>query len=116
MSGCGQPWAVSSVAQAAGVAALNEHEYSLELRQLVQKERPRLAEELKRLGCQVCPGEANYLLFRSPVRHLGASMRAKGILIRDCGNFPGLGPGWYRVAVRTERENAALLKAMGEVL
>ena len=40
----------------------------------------------------------------------------RGILIRDCANYPGLGPGWYRAAVKRRRENQALLAAIGEVL
>jgi histidinol-phosphate/aromatic aminotransferase/cobyric acid decarboxylase-like protein len=39
----------------------------------------------------------------------------KGILIRDCSNYRGLGGGWYRIAVRTHEENEQLLAAMREV-
>ena len=45
---------------------------------------------------------------------LTARLRAKGVLLRDCANYPGLGPGWYRAAVRTEQENNAFLQAMKE--
>ena len=38
------------------------------------------------------------------------------MLIRDCANYPGLGPGYYRVAVRTEAENDRLLAALAAVL
>ena len=85
----GPPWAVSGPAQAAGLAAL---------------------------GCKVCPGEANYLLFLSPMPNLGQKLRERGILLRDCSNYHGLGPGWYRAAVRSGEENQALLGAMREVL
>ena len=40
----------------------------------------------------------------------------KGILIRSCGNYHGLGPVWYRTAVRTGPENDRLLAALQEVL
>ncbi len=116
MSHCGQPWAVSSPAQAAGVAALDEGEYSAKLRALIQEQRPVLAEGLSALGCRVCPGEANYLLFHHPDGALSQKLRPKGILLRDCRNYPGLSPGWYRAAVRTKEENQALLRAMREVL
>ena len=77
---------------------------------------PRLAAGLTALGCQVCPGEANFLLFFSPVPDLGERLRKRGILLRDCSNYRGLGPGWYRASVRTGEENQALLQTIREVL
>lgn len=35
-----------------------------------------------------------------------------GILIRDAGNFPGLGPEFFRIAVQTPEENDELIKAL----
>ena len=112
----GPPWAVSGPAQAAGAAALEEGGCLSRLRQLIQQERPRLAAGLTALGCQVCPGEANFLLFFSPVPDLGERLRKRGILLRACSNYRGLGPGWYRASVRTGEENQALLQTIREVL
>ena len=111
----GQPWAVSTPAQAAGLAALKETEYVAAVRALVASERPRLAAGLAALGCRVLPGEANYLLFRCE-RPLCQPLRRRGILLRSCDNYHGLGPAWYRTAVRTGAENRRLLAALGEVL
>lgn len=116
MARCGQPWGVSSLAQAAGMQALREDAYSERLRGLIREQRPFLAEGLRGLGCQVFPGEANYLLFYHKDFQLAQKLRPKGILLRDCSNYPGLGAGWYRSAVRTGEENQALLRAIGEVL
>lgn len=112
----GQPWAVSSLAQAAGLAALDEAGYSAALRQLIRSQRPLLQAGLTALGCRVLPGEANYLLFFCPDATLALKLRPKGVLLRDCANYRGLRPGWYRCAVRTAQENAAFLQAMEEVL
>lgn len=112
----GPPWAVSGPAQAAGLAALDEADYPAALRRLIRRERTRLAAGLAALGCRVCPGEANYLLFFSGVPALPRRLEERGVLIRDCSNYPGLGPGWYRAAVRTAEENAAFLNIMAEVV
>ena len=40
---------------------------------------------------------------------LSEKLREKGISIRDCSNYHGLGRGWYRIAVRTHEENAVLI-------
>ena len=73
-------------------------------------------DSLGRLGLRVIPGEANYLLFFSPASNLGERLRERGVLLRDCSNYHGLGPGWYRAAVRTGEENQVLLRTMREVL
>lgn len=112
----GQPWPVSTPAQAAGRAALQESAYSAALADLIAKQRPRLAEGLRALGCRVIPGEANFLLFFCSDTELGQKLEKRSVLLRECWNFPGLGPGWYRTAVRTEGENQALLRAVREVL
>ena len=38
------------------------------------------------------------------------------ILVRDCSNYSGLGPGWFRIGVRTEEENERLLTAVARQL
>ena len=116
MARCGPPWAVSAPAQAAGAAALEETAYLAALRDLIRRERPYLAAGLAALGCRVCPGEANYLLFFHGAPGLSHRLAERGVLIRNCSNYCGLGPGWYRAAVRGREENAAFLAAMKEVL
>lgn len=111
----GQPWAVSTPAQEAGLAALKETDYVRKVRALIAQQRPRLAAGLRALGCRVVEGQANYLLFRCETP-LIAPLREKGILLRSCGNYQGLDETWYRTAVRTGPENDRLLAALKEVL
>ena len=115
MQTAGQPWAVSSLAQAAGVAALKETAYVDEVRALIARQRPVLTAGLRALGLRVIDGKANYLLFRAPA-DLNERLRPLGTQVRSCENYPGLGPEWYRTAVRTAPENARLLELMKEVL
>lgn len=113
---CGQPWAVSVPAQAAGLAALDEIDYVKKLHRLISTQRRRLMEQLSALGLRVLPGEANFLMFKSEDTTLCEKLRPRGILLRSCANFPGIEPGWYRTAVRTEAENKVLVRALEEVL
>ena len=115
MQAAGQPWAVSGLAQAAGIAALDETEYVAQVRALIETQRPVLADGLRALGLRVIEGRANYLLFRAP-EALGTALRHKGAVLRSCGNYPGLDTGWYRTAVRTENENRQLLALLAETL
>ena len=115
MQAAGQPWGVSSLAQAAGAAALRETAYADAVRALIADQRPKLAAGLRALGLQVIEGSANYLLFRAP-ETLGVALQQRGVCLRSCGNYPGLSAGWYRTAVRTAPENEQLLQTMREVL
>lgn len=111
----GQPWAVSSLAQAAGIAALGEGAYVEELRALIVSERAFLIDGLASLGIKA-QGEANFLFFHVNVDGFAARMRVHGVLVRDCSNYVGLEAGWYRIAVRGHEENAELLETIGTVL
>lgn len=112
-----QPWTVSNVAQAAGLAACRCADWPERGRELLKRERPRLAEGLRELGLTVWDGAANYLLFRAPGQSgLREKLLDRGILIRSCGNFAGLTPDDYRVCVRTAEDNQQLLRTLREVL
>lgn len=115
MRGAGQPWAVSSLAQAAGLAALQETAYAGAVRALIAEQRPRMATGLRALGLRVMDGQANYLLFRA-TPDFGEKLRRRGAVVRSCANYPGLDAAWYRTAVRTAEENTRLLQIMGEIL
>ena len=114
MQHTGQPWAVSSLAQAAGLAALDETAYVEQVRALIAAQRPLLASGLRALGLRVLDGRANYLLFQGP-ETLGETLRQKGVVLRSCANYPGLDGSWYRTAVRTAAENERLLQTLSEV-
>ncbi len=115
MQACAQPWSVSTPAQAAGLAALRQDAYVRDTRRLITAERRFLAEGLAGLGLRVCPPSANYVFFAAPPA-LADACRAHGYLIRDCSNYTGLQPGWFRIAVRTHQENAALLAMLRTAL
>ena len=111
MATASPPWNVSTPAQNAGVAALAERDFLQRTLSLVRRERQWLTDNLTALGFWVCPSHANYLLFRGPLG-LREGLLRQGIAIRGCGNYSGLGDGWYRIAVRPHGENEALITAI----
>lgn len=114
MSRSQQPWNISSLAQAAGIAALKQREFLRKTVETVEAQRAFLSASLSALGFRVIPSDTNYILFQARVG-LADALREKGILIRNCDNYPRLCPGWYRIAVRLPEENQALIRAMEEV-
>ena len=118
MAAAGPPWSVSTPAQAAGLAALEQcPDWPGKARALLASERPALSDGLCALGLEVVPGQANYLLFRSAgAADLKERMLTRGVLIRSCANYHGLGNDWYRVCVGQAEQNRRLLAALKEVL
>lgn len=110
MKGCIQACNVSVPAQEAGIAALKEQEFLEESVRCIQKEKQYLMESLKDgLAKRVYEGEANYMLFEAEPE-LYERLRERGILIRECSNYMGLEKGFYRIAVRSRRENERLVE------
>ena len=116
MKKAGPPWSVSIPAQAAGIAVLSEEAYADRLRGYISAECQQLQSGLQGLGFQVISGAANYILFYSERTDLARLLLERGIAIRDCSNYVGLGPGWYRVAVRLREENERLLREIAFLL
>ena len=58
-----QPWNVSSLAQAAGLAALAEDAYVRESLTTLRAERAYLLQALEKLGCRTYASQANYIFF-----------------------------------------------------
>ncbi|MBQ1608569.1 MAG: aminotransferase class I/II-fold pyridoxal phosphate-dependent enzyme [Lachnospiraceae bacterium] len=112
----GAPWSVSYLAQKAGIAALREDEFIGNLGEMIADGRKQLETGLKELGIRVIPGEANYLLLYCEKENFKKLLEEKGILIRTCIDYHGLGMGWYRIAVRKPEDNQKLLDACKEIL
>lgn len=118
-------WNLSVFAQYAGLAALEAAApetvtpgtsgYMAASVEMIAQEREYLTAELKKLGLRVFPSDANYILFQSLDRELHQKLLDKGILIRDCRDYHGLTAGFYRAAVRTRRENTALLRCLRNI-
>ena len=110
-----QPWNVSLLAQWAGVAALGCDDYIRASRRFVAEQRSWLAAELEKLGLTPLPSEADFLFFGAR-EDLAERLLEEGILIRDCSNYRGLGPGYFRISVNTEEENNKLINALRTII
>ena len=117
---CSQAWSVSSLAQAAGIAALEATEFVQESLALVHTEaafmRMNLEKVAPSLDLRIWGGEANYLFFHSACTHLHELLKPQGILIRSCGNYRNLDDHFYRIAIRSRKDNLALLHALATIV
>lgn len=112
----GQPWSVSAIAQTGGIAALNEAEFVEQTKALIQTNRDYLIKELSLLGLRVFDSHTNYILFKIEDREMFNKLLPYGILIRACGNFIGLDDSYYRIAVKSARDNEYLIQCLKQEL
>lgn len=106
-------WNVSSLAQIAGMRALDLSDYLKDTWQVVQKERDYCMKDLREMGMQTYEGEADFILFRGP-EDLFPYLLERGMLIRTCDDFPGLNSTYYRIGVKNHEENRILMQAIRE--
>ena len=110
------PWEINLPAQLAGAAALQERDFTERTRELVRTERAFLVSALPTLPyvskVYVPVTDANFILFRTEegAPDLKALLLSQGVLLRACGNYEGLDRHFYRICVRTRKENDELLR------
>ena len=109
------PWTVNTLAQFAGIYCLKQDDFKEKTLKFMENERQRLAEKISRIdGFSVFPSSTNFLLVKlsenlPPAEQLKEFLLKRGLLIRDCSSFPGLGRHFFRVCVRTPDENDRLV-------
>lgn len=109
------PWNVNAMAQAAGVAALDEEDYVQRSIAQLREAKEDLLEAMEALGLEPVPSATHFFLL--PVDDAATVRRdllARRIQVRDCTSF-GL-PRHVRMATLRPEENARLLEALQEVL
>ncbi|MDO4203289.1 MAG: pyridoxal phosphate-dependent class II aminotransferase [Selenomonadaceae bacterium] len=124
------PWNVNLLAHKAGIAALAASEYQEATRAFVAEEKDYLSNSLKELniGVKIFTPTVNFILMDiSGCRLKGrygecleaasaaAAYREKGVLVRNCDNYPMLGNTYIRIAVRTREENNKFLEITKEI-
>lgn len=115
-------WNVNSLAQVAGIAALDDKKYQRRSRTYTRTEINYLYEELSTLDkLKVYEPTVNFILVNISKTGLTATqLREKllkyNIIIRNCANYPGLDENYVRFAVRTREENDELVDALTEIL
>jgi threonine-phosphate decarboxylase len=108
-----EPWTVNNLAQRAGVAALKDKVYRNETFRIIRYEKQFMENGFKKLGIDYIPSSVNYYLIRlDNAEEVITSLRNKGILVRECSNFIGLDESYIRVAVKSHKDNARLLKEL----
>ncbi|MDT0202201.1 cobyrinate a,c-diamide synthase [Nocardioides sp. AE5] len=111
------PWAVATTAAAAMVACTSaeaDAEAARRAEQVVVRRRV-LTDGLAELGIDHVASAAPFVLAR-PGEGVRERLRAEGFAVRRADTFPGLGPEWVRIAVRSPEATRRLLAALASAI
>lgn len=111
------PRMVNSLAQISAAAALKDKAYRKESSAFMHGEKEFLEKNFRKLGIDFFPSDANFYLLRiAAAAEICRHLRNKGILVRDCRDFRGLDSSYVRIAVKSHRENAILMRELTRII
>ncbi len=113
------PFAVSLAAEEAGLAALEDRVFYAETLRVTREGRDWLDMELRALGWEVWPSQANFIMTRPSAaagraKDVFEALLKRGIIVRPLASGYDL-PDCLRISVGTAQENAALISALRDI-
>lgn len=109
------PHSLSRVSIAAAIGALRDKEHYKRSVETVKAGRKYLRANIP---FKTFPSEANFILMdvsQMKSRHVVDECMKRGIILRDCTSFRGMGDTFVRVTVGTPGQNARLVKALNAI-
>ena len=116
------PWSINGLASFATLAAFNDTEFIKNTKTIIAKERAQLAKGLEEIeGLHVYPSVTNFLLVKITngkinSTQLKEALTKEKILIRDCCTFIGLDDKYFRVTIRSTKDNQKLIETIKQIL
>jgi threonine-phosphate decarboxylase len=114
------PWSVNTLA-AAAAESVRDGRYIRKVNGWLEMEKDFVFQGLGSIkGLKAFESSANFLMVKITDGSLTAPklksiLFEKGILIRDLSSFRGLGPRFFRIAIKKRRENEILIRALKSV-
>lgn len=109
-----QPFNVNALAQVAAMGALQDQAFVANSRLTNRQGLGQLREGLEAMGLETYPSQANFILLRvAHAQGVVEYLQRQGIITRPLSPYNM--PNHIRISVGTERQNAQLLQALGEL-
>ena len=113
-------WNVNFLAQKVGVKALSDISYQQKTIQYFRKTQKEFYNALSTIkDIEIIDSVANFFLLRLKnftSEELKEKMVHRGIIIRSCSNYEGLDKSYFRIAVKSKRENEQFLTVLKTVV
>ena len=117
------PWPVNKLAVEAGILIFKDKKETSKWLSKIHKwvllEGQWFTQELNKIkGLRVHPSSANFFLIEgySSLTFLREELAKKGILLRDCRSFAGLGENWLRVSLQNRAGNKEIISSIRSIL
>ncbi len=108
------PWSVNSLAQRAGLHLLSSNAYVDSAKEMVNRSKTYLTEQLTSLGYVVEPSQTNFILIKvNDAHHIRSQLLNKRINVRDCTSF-GL-PQHIRIGVKSMEDCQYFINAIQQI-
>lgn len=117
-----QPWSINGLARVATLGAFSDFEFIKTTKKTITENRAKLAADLETLGdFKVHPSTTNFLLVKIlngkfTSTKLKEALAQEHILIRDCCTFMGMDDTYFRVTIRSAKDNQKLVETIKRVL
>lgn len=115
-----EPWSINTFALEAVDTVYRDKKYIRNTKEYIKKERRRVFVALSKLnGLKVYQSAADFHLCRlkcGTAEALNEGLNAQGINIRTCDDFTGLGPDYFRIAIKKKEDNDLLIKALSRIV
>jgi histidinol-phosphate aminotransferase len=110
-----QPFNINLLAQAAGIAALDDFGHVKKTRENNFRGRKFLEDAFAKMGLEYVPSSANFILVKVGAgQKVFEGMQRHGVITRPMGGYQL--PEWIRISVGTPRENQRAVKTFKQVL
>jgi threonine-phosphate decarboxylase len=116
------PWSINGLACQVTMAAIKDLQFIKNTKETIAKNREALAQALSEIeGLHVYPSVTNFLLVKITNSKITSTMlkellAQERILIRDCCTFMGLDDHYFRVTVRSAKDNQQLAEKIKAIL
>jgi len=110
-----QPFNISSIAQAAAIAALDDVEHLQKTTSNNASGLKFFSEAFKKLGLEFVPSAANFILVRVGAgQQVFEELQKRGIIVRPMAGYQL--PEWIRISVGTPAQNKRCLEALKDLI
>jgi histidinol-phosphate aminotransferase len=110
-----QPFNINSLAQAGGLAALDDVEHVRRTRENNFAGKSAFQKELAALGLETIPTYANFVLVRvGDGQRVFEQLQKQGVIVRPMGGYKL--PEWIRISIGTPEENARCVSTLKKIM
>ena len=116
------PWSINGLACYATLAAFADTEFISNTKATIAKEREALCKKLNEIGDLRCyPSVTNFVLVKIENKKITSTklkdaLTNERILIRDCCTFMGLDDSYFRVTIRSAKDNQKLVDTIKRII